>query len=45
VALAGACERSGIETLLRSDHYTDLSPRGAGSGALDAWGTICAWPP
>jgi F420-dependent oxidoreductase-like protein len=40
VALADACERSGIEALFRSDHY--LSVMGAGErGSLDAWGTIC----
>jgi F420-dependent oxidoreductase-like protein len=40
VALADACERSGIEALFRSDHY--LSVFGEhGRGALDAWGTIC----
>ncbi len=41
VALAQACERSGIETLLRSDHYEGMIPTGAGLGGLDAWGTIC----
>jgi F420-dependent oxidoreductase-like protein len=41
VALADACERSGIEALFRSDHY--LSVSGANQrGALDAWGTINA---
>src|SRR3954466_12678878 len=41
VALADACERSGIEALFRSDHY--LSVIGQGElGALDAWGTINA---
>jgi alkanesulfonate monooxygenase SsuD/methylene tetrahydromethanopterin reductase-like flavin-dependent oxidoreductase (luciferase family) len=41
VALAEACERSGIEALFRSDHY--LSVFGdQRRGALDAWGTICA---
>lgn len=41
VALAEACERSGVETLFRSDHY--VSVRGEGeNGSLDAWGTICA---
>jgi F420-dependent oxidoreductase-like protein len=40
VALADACERSGIEALFRSDHY--LSVFGEhGRGALYAWGTIC----
>src|SRR3954452_14597510 len=41
VALAEACERSGIEALFRSDHY--LSVEGAhGRGSLDAWATINA---
>ena len=41
VALADACERSGIEALFRSDHY--LSVRGEGErGALDAWAVINA---
>jgi F420-dependent oxidoreductase-like protein len=41
VALAEACERSGIESLFRSDHY--VSVFGANeNGSLDAWGTIIA---
>ena len=41
VALADACERSGVEALFRSDHY--VSVIGAGErGSLDAWGTINA---
>jgi F420-dependent oxidoreductase-like protein len=41
VALAEACERSGVEALFRSDHY--VSVMGAGErGSLDAWGTINA---
>src|SRR4051794_1084636 len=41
VALARACEESGIETLFRSDHY--LSVQGAqGSASLDAWATVNA---
>src|ERR1700712_281016 len=41
VALAEACERSGIETLFRSDHY--LSVEGEhGRGSLDAWATLNA---
>ncbi len=41
VALADACERSGIDALFRSDHY--VSVFGAGErGSLDAWGTINA---
>ncbi len=40
VAIADACERGGIETLMRSDHY--LSVEGARErSALDAWGTVC----
>jgi F420-dependent oxidoreductase-like protein len=39
VALAEACERSGIEALFRSDHY--LSVQGEDNrGSLDAWATI-----
>jgi F420-dependent oxidoreductase-like protein len=41
VALADACERSGIEALFRSDHYLSVSGE-HGRGALDAWGTINA---
>src|SRR5215217_5902039 len=41
VAIAQACERPGLEALLRSDHY--LSVDGAEArGSLDAWGTLCA---
>src|SRR3954452_2271304 len=41
VALADACERSGVEALFRSDHY--LSVAGEGDrGSLDAWATINA---
>jgi F420-dependent oxidoreductase-like protein len=41
VALADACERSGIEALFRSDHY--LSVIGEGErGTLDAWATVNA---
>jgi alkanesulfonate monooxygenase SsuD/methylene tetrahydromethanopterin reductase-like flavin-dependent oxidoreductase (luciferase family) len=41
VALAEACERSGVEALFRSDHY--VSVFGANeNGSLDAWGTINA---
>ena len=39
LALAGACEKSPIEALFRSDHY--LSVMGsADRGSLDAWATI-----
>src|ERR687891_2843199 len=41
VALAEACEGSGIETLFRSDHYLSVVGRRE-RGSLDAWGTICA---
>jgi alkanesulfonate monooxygenase SsuD/methylene tetrahydromethanopterin reductase-like flavin-dependent oxidoreductase (luciferase family) len=41
VALADACERSGIEALFRSDHYLSVMGEG-GRGSLDAWGTINA---
>src|SRR4051794_3793643 len=41
VALARACEESGVETLFRSDHY--LSVEGAhGRASLDAWATLNA---
>jgi alkanesulfonate monooxygenase SsuD/methylene tetrahydromethanopterin reductase-like flavin-dependent oxidoreductase (luciferase family) len=41
VALARACEESGIETLFRSDHY--LSVQGEhGRASLDAWATMNA---
>ena len=41
VALADACERSGIDALFRSDHYLSVTGQGE-RGALDAWGTINA---
>jgi F420-dependent oxidoreductase-like protein len=42
-ALAGAAERSGLDGLFRSDHYTGFhgGPGGA-SGSLDAWATLAA---
>src|SRR5262249_16121616 len=41
VALAGACEASGVEVLFRSDHY--LSGDGQnGRGSHDAWTTLAA---
>src|SRR5438093_13761240 len=41
LALAGACEKHGVGTLFRSDHYVSFSaPDRAGS--LDAWTTIAA---
>ncbi|MGE5635773.1 MAG: TIGR03560 family F420-dependent LLM class oxidoreductase [Nocardioidaceae bacterium] len=40
-AIADACERHGVETLFRSDHY--LSVQGAfGRGSLDAWTTLAS---
>ena len=39
-ALADACERHGIDTLFRSDHY--LSPDSETAVAHDAWTTIAA---
>ncbi len=41
VALADACERSGVEALFRSDHYVSVFGEGE-RGALDAWGTLNA---
>src|SRR6476620_7062621 len=41
VALADACERSGIEALFRSDHYVSVMGEGR-RGSLDAWATITA---
>ncbi len=41
VALAEACEASGIEALFRSDHYVSVSGHRE-RGALDAWGTVNA---
>ncbi|MBA2240322.1 MAG: LLM class flavin-dependent oxidoreductase [Solirubrobacterales bacterium] len=38
--IAGACERAGIGTLFRSDHYFSVDEIDA-RGSLDAWGTIC----
>src|SRR5919197_1128630 len=40
VALAGACEESGVETMFRSDHYGGF--HGGEGGALDAWATVNA---
>jgi F420-dependent oxidoreductase-like protein len=39
VALAGACERSGLEGLFRSDHYQSVDD-GPARGSLDAWTTL-----
>jgi F420-dependent oxidoreductase-like protein len=39
VALARACEESGLEGLFRSDHYESFFGHG---GSLDAWATISA---
>jgi F420-dependent oxidoreductase-like protein len=41
VALADACESSGIEALFRSDHYVSVTGENA-RGSLDAWATINA---
>jgi F420-dependent oxidoreductase-like protein len=41
VALARACERSGLEGLFRSDHYSSVFGVDA-RGSLDAWATINA---
>jgi alkanesulfonate monooxygenase SsuD/methylene tetrahydromethanopterin reductase-like flavin-dependent oxidoreductase (luciferase family) len=41
VALAETCERGGIETMFRSDHYLSVVGRHE-RGSLDAWGTISA---
>jgi F420-dependent oxidoreductase-like protein len=40
--LAQACERHGIGTLFRSDHYLNLDGEHPERGSLDAWGTLCA---
>jgi F420-dependent oxidoreductase-like protein len=40
--LAQACERHGIGTLFRSDHYMNLDGQHPARGSLDAWGTLCA---
>jgi alkanesulfonate monooxygenase SsuD/methylene tetrahydromethanopterin reductase-like flavin-dependent oxidoreductase (luciferase family) len=45
VALADACERSGVEALFRSDHYVSVVGGASAEcerGSLDAWGTINA---
>jgi F420-dependent oxidoreductase-like protein len=41
LAIAEACERHGIATLFRSDHYMNLDGQHPERGALDAWGTLC----
>ena len=40
--LAQACERHGIGTLFRSDHYMNLDGQHPERGSLDAWGSLCA---
>lgn len=40
LALARACEESGLEGLFRSDHYGGVL--GPGRGSLDAWATLAA---
>jgi alkanesulfonate monooxygenase SsuD/methylene tetrahydromethanopterin reductase-like flavin-dependent oxidoreductase (luciferase family) len=42
VALAGACERHGLEGLFRSDHYLGIGRGGRPAPAHDAWATIAA---
>ena len=42
LALAQACERHGIPSLLRSDHYMNLDGQHPERGSLDAWATVCA---
>ena len=39
--IAAACERHGIATLFRSDHYMNLDGQHPERGSLDAWGTLC----
>src|ERR1700733_14118137 len=41
LALAQACESSGIPALFRSDHYMNLDGEFPDRVALDAWGTVC----
>jgi len=41
LALAAACEESGLEGLFRSDHYLSIV-RGGEAGSLDAWATLSA---
>lgn len=40
-AIAEACERHGIGSLFRSDHYMNLDGRHPERASLDAWGTLC----
>ncbi|HEY2657148.1 MAG TPA: TIGR03560 family F420-dependent LLM class oxidoreductase [Solirubrobacteraceae bacterium] len=41
-AIAQACERHGVGTLFRSDHYLTFDPRFPERGSLDALGTMAA---
>jgi F420-dependent oxidoreductase-like protein len=41
LALAGACEKHGVEALFRSDHYLSVEGKSA-RGSLDAWATLAA---
>jgi F420-dependent oxidoreductase-like protein len=41
LAIAAACERSGVRTLFRSDHYYSVEDRPE-RGSLDAWATLAA---
>ncbi len=40
--LARVCEESGIRTMFRSDHYSNLDGQHPERGSLDAWATINA---
>jgi F420-dependent oxidoreductase-like protein len=42
IEIAHACERNGISTLFRSDHYLNLSGQHPERGSLDALGTLIA---
>jgi F420-dependent oxidoreductase-like protein len=42
IGLARACEKHGIRSLFRSDHYLNLDGQHPERGSLDAWATINA---
>jgi F420-dependent oxidoreductase-like protein len=42
LALAQACEETGIPALFRSDHYMSVDPRHPERSSLDAWATLTA---
>jgi F420-dependent oxidoreductase-like protein len=42
LAIARACEKHGVPTLFRSDHYLNLDGQHPERGSLDAWATINA---